>query len=192
MGEFFEGRFRTVTEEAVRKILEAIGPEDADRDGLQDTPKRVARALFEMMAGYNTDPATVLQRRFQSHYDGIALLKGIAFSSLCEHHMLPFTGVCHVAYIPQDYVVGISKLARLVEAYARRLQIQERMTMQIAECIQQELNPVGVAVVIEARHMCMQCRGVKQSETVFETSCLLGAFRLRPEARNEVLTLLRS
>lgn len=172
----------------VRALLRFIG-EDPDRNGLRDTPARVVRALREMTAGYQQDPAEILSRTLDESHDEMIVLRGVSFHSLCEHHLLHFSGSATVAYIPGK-VVGVSKLARLVECYARRLQIQERMTQQIAQAVQEHLQAVGVGVVIKARHLCMGCRGVQQSGAEMITSCMLGALREQPETRAELLALL--
>lgn len=176
-------------ENAVRELLNYIG-EDHERDGLQDTPRRVTKAWREMTAGYKEDPAEILSRVFDETSDEMVMLNGIQFYSTCEHHMLPFMGEACVAYLPASRVVGISKLARVVSCFARRLQIQERMTSQIANAIQEHLQPDGVAVVLRAHHLCMGCRGVKQSTTEMVTSALLGKFR-DPSVRSEFLQLSR-
>lgn len=182
----------------VRGLLAAIG-EDPTREGLEDTPKRVIKALCELTAGYAADPATILSRTFDLddddagvRYGGIVLLRGIEFHSLCEHHMLPFSGVAHVAYLPGagGRVVGISKLARLVEAFAKRLQVQERMTAQVADAIAAELRAEGVFVVLEAAHQCMRMRGVAKQQSVMTTSEVRGVFATNPEARAEALSLI--
>ncbi len=176
----------------VRQFLEAIG-ENPDREGLQDTPKRVVKSWKELYAGYGEDPREILSTVFEDGAcDEMVILKDIDFQSMCEHHVLPFRGKAHVAYLPNGKVVGLSKLARLVDCYARRLQIQEKMTRQIAEAVEQHLNPKGVAVVIEAHHQCMSCRGVKKNGTTMITSSMLGAFRNQSEARAEFLSFVRS
>lgn len=179
----------TSAEAAVRSLLLHIG-EDPDREGLLKTPARVAKALREMTAGYNDDPDEILSARFDSDgYDEMVLLRGIKFVSLCEHHMLVFAGIASVGYVPGNRVVGISKLARLVQCYAKRLQIQERMTRQIADAIEEHVQPLGCGVVVRARHSCMGCRGVRQPEADMVTSAMTGALRDRPEARAEFLSL---
>jgi GTP cyclohydrolase IA len=180
-----------VMEEQVRGILKAIG-EDPDREGLVRTPRRVSDALKFLTRGYNMDPEKVINDAlFTEDYEEMILQKDIDFYSLCEHHMLPFFGKAHVAYIPHHKIVGISKLARLVDVYARRLQVQERMTNQIATIIMEKLDALGVAVVIEAEHLCMRMRGVEKQNSFVITSSLLGAFRTRLETRNEFMTLIR-
>lgn len=177
----------------VRALLEYIG-EDPDREGLRDTPGRVVRAWDEMCEGYAMDPAQILQRNFGANYNEMICVPNVEFFSTCEHHMLPFVGVAHVAYIPgvkPCRVVGLSKLARLVDCFARRLQIQEKMTCQIADAIEEHLKPRGVAVVVNARHMCMSCRGVKKQNSSMVTSAMRGAF-IAAETRAEFLALVNS
>lgn len=176
-------------ETAVREILIAIG-EDPDREGLLDTPARVARAFAEMTAGLRIDPRVHLQTIFTEQYDEIVLLRNIEFHSMCEHHLLPFSGRAHVAYIPDGKVVGLSKLARLVEGYARRPQVQERLTTQVADALMEELKPLGAACVIEATHTCMTVRGVKKNNAVMVTSALRGKFNDDAGARAELLALM--
>lgn len=175
--------------EAVRVLLAHVG-EDVERAGLLDTPDRVARALREMTSGYRDDPAAILARTFDDRCDEMVVVSGVDFTSLCEHHLLPFVGVAHVAYLPGERVVGLSKLARLVDCYARRLQVQERMTVQIAEAIAEHLSPRGVGVVVEAHHSCMGCRGVRKPNARMVTSAMHGVFRDEPEARAEFLALI--
>lgn len=175
----------------VRKMLQAIG-ENPDREGLKDTPKRVVKSWSELFAGYTQDPATILSTVFEDGAcDEMVILKDIDFSSMCEHHMLPFRGKAHVAYVPDKKVVGLSKLARLVDCFAKRLQIQEKMTQEIAENIAEHLVPKGVAVIIEAHHQCMSCRGVNKQGTTMITSEMLGVFRDDSKARTEFLTLIK-
>lgn len=177
-------------EEAVRTILHEIG-EDPDREGLLKTPERVASAFEFLTKGYEEDPLEVLNGAiFTEDHEEMVIMKDIAIYSLCEHHLLPFFGYCHVAYIPERKIVGISKLVRLVEIYARRLQVQERMTNQIAKTLENVLDPQGVAVVIEAEHMCMQMRGVQKSGSKMVTSSILGAFRKDPKTRKEFMNLI--
>jgi GTP cyclohydrolase I len=176
-------------EKAVREILIAIG-ENPDREGLLKTPNRVARAYGELMAGLHTDPRVHLKTVFTEQYDEIVLLRDIQFHSLCEHHLLPFTGRAHVAYLPQGKVVGLSKLARLVEGYARRPQVQERLTTQIADALMTELAPLGAACVIEAVHTCMTIRGAKKHGSTMVTSALRGTFKSDARSRAEVLSLM--
>ena len=176
-------------ERAVREILFAIG-EDPDREGLKKTPNRVARAYGELMAGLHVDPREHLKTVFHEHYQEIVLLRDIEFHSLCEHHLLPFTGRAHVAYLPDGRIVGLSKLARVVEGYARRPQVQERLTTQIVDALMEELNPIGAACVIEAVHTCMTIRGVKKHGSVMVTSELRGIFKENPASRAEILSLI--
>tara|TARA_B100001564_G_scaffold339587_1_gene332487 strand:- start:111 stop:677 length:567 start_codon:yes stop_codon:yes gene_type:complete len=178
--------------EAVKTLISWAG-DDPSREGLIDTPARVVKSYKELFAGYNEDPAELLSRTFEETdgYDEMVLLKDIQFESCCEHHMLPIIGKAHVAYLPNKRVVGISKLARVVDAYAKRLQIQEKMTAQIGQTIYDALEPKGVAVVIEATHQCMSTRGVHKPDVIMKTSHLLGAFRSNRRTRNEFLNLIR-
>jgi GTP cyclohydrolase I len=176
-------------ERAVREILFAVG-EDPDREGLLRTPNRVARAYGELMAGLYSDPRVHLKTVFTERYDEIVLLRDIEFHSLCEHHLLPFTGKAHVAYLPDGKVVGLSKLARVVEGFARRPQVQERLTTQIADAVWEELQPVGAACVVEAVHTCMTIRGAKKHGSTMVTSALRGIFKENPASRAEVLSLM--
>jgi GTP cyclohydrolase I len=176
-------------ERAVREILLAVG-ENPDREGLLKTPNRVARAYGEMMAGLREDPKQHLKTVFNERYDEVVLLRDIPFHSLCEHHLLPFRGRAHVAYLPDGKVVGLSKLARLVEGYARRPQVQERLTTQIADAIMEELSPTGAACVVEAVHTCMTIRGAKKPGSVMVTSALRGIFKENPSSRAEILSLM--
>ena len=182
---------RDDAEAAIRTLLRWAG-EDPSREGLLDTPARVARAYEEFFSGYRIDPFAVLERTFEEveGYDEIVLLRGIRVESHCEHHMAPIIGRAHVAYLPDRRVVGISKLARVVEAYAKRFQIQEKMTAQIANTIQDVLQPRGVAVVIEAIHQCMTTRGIHKSGVAMVTSRMLGAFRDDPSTRRELLSMI--
>ena len=183
---------RAEAEEAVRTLIRWTG-DDPTREGLAGTPERVARAYEEYFAGYHDDPVDILQRTFEEvdGYDEMVLLRDIRFESHCEHHMAPILGRAHIAYLPDHRVVGISKLARLVQVYAKRLQIQEKMTAQIANTIQEVLQPLGVAVVIEASHQCMTTRGVHKPGAALATSRMLGAFRENPATRREFLTMIR-
>ncbi len=176
---------------AGRTLLEWTG-DDPTREGLIDTPKRVARAWKEYCQGYEEDPAVHLSRVFEEvgGYDEIVLLKDIPFQSHCEHHMAPIIGVAHIAYLPTDFVVGISKLARVLHGYARRLQVQERLTAEVAQCIWDNLKPEGVAVVIEASHACMTARGVRTPGVGMVTSRMMGVFRDDERSRKEVLSLM--
>lgn len=176
-------------ERAVREMLLAVG-EDPDREGLLKTPNRVARAYAELFAGLQEEPRRHLRTVFTADYDEVVLLRDIPFASMCEHHLLPFVGRAHVAYLPDGRVVGLSKLARLVEGYARRPQIQEQMTKQICEALMEELEPKGAAVVVEATHSCMTIRGVKKTGSTMITSCLLGVCRSDARTRSEVLSLM--
>ena len=176
-------------ERAVRTILTAIG-EDPDRPGLTDTPQRVARMYKEMFVGLTCDPARHLQITFPEDYEEIVLVRDISFTSMCEHHLLPFSGVAHVAYIPKGRVTGLSKLARVVDEVARRPQVQERMTGVIADMIERELNPSGVAVVISAEHSCMSIRGIRKPGSKTVTSALRGVFMTNQSSRAEVLSLI--
>lgn len=175
--------------EAVHMMLEAIG-EDPKREGLRETPERVARMYEEIFGGGEEDPRESLSKQFDEDHHEMVLVKDIPFFSMCEHHLMPFFGKAHVAYIPNGHVVGISKLARVVEAFARRPQVQERMTSQIADMIEQELQPQGVAVVCEAVHTCMTMRGVKKPGSTVITSAMRGGFRSRISTRSEVLSLI--
>lgn len=178
-------------EKLIEGMLLAIG-EDPKREGLLDTPKRVVKSWKELYAGYKEDPAEILSTVFKDgSCEEMVILKDISFTSMCEHHMLPFIGKAHVAYLPNGQVVGLSKLARLVECYAKRLQIQEKMTKEIADAIQEHLKPLGVAVIIEAHHQCMSCRGIKKSGTIMITSSMLGNFRKEPATRAEFLSLVK-
>jgi GTP cyclohydrolase I len=175
---------------AMRKILESIG-EDPNRDGLRRTPERFEKAFRFLTSGYQQDPEKLLNgAMFTVSYDQMVLVKDIEFYSLCEHHLLPFFGKCHVAYIPDKKVVGLSKIPRLVNMFARRLQIQERLTNQIANAIQQKIAPLGVGVVIEGRHLCMVMRGVEKENSHTVTSAMLGSFKDNPKTREEFLALI--
>ncbi len=182
---------RDEAEEAVRTLLKWAG-DDPSREGLRDTPGRVVRAYEEWFGGYGQDPVDYLQRTFEEveGYDEMVLLRDIRFESHCEHHMAPIIGRCHVAYLPTNKVVGISKLARVVETYARRLQVQEKMTAQIAGAIQDVLQPKGVGVIVEATHQCMTTRGVHKTGVTMVTSSMLGEFRTNPLTRREFLTIV--
>ena len=172
------------------EILRLLG-EDPGREGLLKTPVRVAKSMQFLTKGYNEDPAEILKSAlFKEEYKQMAVVKDIELYSICEHHMLPFYGKCHVAYIPNGYITGLSKVARVVETFARRLQVQERLTVQIRDCIQETLNPLGVAVVIEAAHMCMQIRGVQKQHSVTTTSAFTGIFLKSEKTRAEFLTLI--
>jgi GTP cyclohydrolase I len=183
---------REQAEEAVRTLIRWAG-DDPAREGLLDTPKRVVKSYEEFYEGYESDPVAILSRTFKEveGYDEMIVLRDIDFDSHCEHHMVPFSGKVHVAYIPGCKVLGISKLARLVEVYAKRLQIQEKMTAQIATALNDVLKPRGVAVVVEATHMCMTTRGVHKPGTIMQTSHLLGLFRSDSRTRQEFFSLLK-
>ncbi len=179
---------RSEAEEAVRTLIKWAG-DDPNREGLLDTPNRVIRSYEEFFAGYAADPSDILGRSFEETdgYDEMVLLKNISFESHCEHHIVPILGTVHVAYVPETRVVGISKLARIVEAYGKRLQIQERLTSQIANVIFKVLRPKGVAVIVEAQHQCMTTRGVQKAGVTMETSCMLGCFQNDAGQRSEFL-----
>lgn len=191
-----EDRF---SEDAIEKlaahykaIMELLG-EDTEREGLLKTPERVAKAMAFLTKGYAEDPVEVLlSARFREEYRQMVIVKDIELYSMCEHHMLPFYGKAHVAYIPNGYITGLSKIARVVECYARRLQVQERLTVQIRDCIQRALDPMGVAVVIEAAHTCMQMRGVQKQNSVTTTSAFTGAFLKQMRTRQEFIELIGS
>ncbi|MBK9927143.1 MAG: GTP cyclohydrolase I FolE [Anaerolineales bacterium] len=174
-------------EELVLELIKALG-EDPEREGLKHTPRRVARMYTELLCGYNTDPQKIVNGAlFNINYDEMVLVRDIEFYSLCEHHMLPFLGRAHVAYIPAGKVIGLSKIPRIVDMYARRLQVQERMTRQIADFLQTTLKPQGVAVVVEAVHLCSMMRGVKKHDARMTTSAMHGAFRANLATRQEFL-----
>jgi GTP cyclohydrolase I len=174
-------------EKSVREILVAIG-EDPDREGLERTPRRVAKAYAELLEGYRTDPIKLVNgATFKADYDEMVIVRDIEFNSLCEHHMLPFLGRAHVAYLPKGEVIGLSKIPRIVDMFARRLQIQEKMTRQIADFLNTLLEPRGVAVIMEAVHMCSMIRGVEKHDARMTTSCMLGAFRNNEATRMEFL-----
>ena len=175
---------------AVREILLAVG-EDPDREGLAETPDRVARMYAEVFGGLHLDPAVHLGKLFTQEYDEMVLVKNIRFASFCEHHLLPFTGVAHVGYLPKGRVVGLSKIPRVLDVLSRRPQVQERLTVELAELLMKELEARGVAVVIEATHACMTVRGVHKEGSACVTSAMLGSFRDQPATRAEVLGLLR-
>ncbi len=177
-------------EQLFREILREIG-EDPDREGLRSTPRRAAQALRDFTRGYHQDLDTVLNRAlFEEVYDDMVIVRDIEMYSLCEHHMVPFFGVAHVGYLPDGKLLGLSKIARLVEMFSRRLQVQERLTHQIAHAIQEAIRPRGVAVVIEARHLCMMSRGVEKQQSRMVTSCVLGAFREDRGTRQEFMNLI--
>ncbi len=176
--------------EHYKQILELLG-EDVNREGLLKTPMRVAKAMCDLTRGYAMDPVAVLNSaKFSEPYNQMVIVKDINFYSLCEHHMLPFYGKVHVAYIPNGYITGLSKIARVVDIYSHRLQVQERMTLQIKEAIQEALNPMGVMVVVEAKHMCMQMRGIEKENSITTTSDFTGAFQ-QAKTREEFLKLIK-
>jgi GTP cyclohydrolase I len=178
------------TEQIYRELLSRLG-ENPERDGLLKTPERVSKAMAFLTKGYNEDPTQILRGAlFDENYDEMVIVRDIELFSLCEHHMLPFIGRAHVAYIPKGKVIGLSKIPRLVEVFSRRLQVQERLTRQIAEAIQHAIEPQGVGVVIEARHLCMMMRGIEKQHSSTVTSAMLGCFRQK-ETRTEFLTLVR-
>lgn len=176
-------------ERAVKEILAAVG-EDPNREGLRETPARVARMYAELFSGLHDDPRVHLRKFFTEKYDEMVLVRDISFNSMCEHHLLPFTGVAHIGYIPNGKVVGLSKLARVVESVSHRPQVQERMTEQIANLLIEELDVKGVAVVIEATHSCMTIRGVRKPGSICVTSAMKGIFRSNLSSRSEVMTLI--
>lgn len=180
----------SAAERAVRDLLLALG-EDPRREGMQDTPRRVARAMAEMLSGRHLDPRETLARTFAHTSSGPVILRDIEFASLCEHHLLPFLGKAHVAYLPgEDRVVGLSKLARLVDVYAKRPQMQERMTQEIADALMEHLGAKGAAVIVEGEHMCMKIRGVAKRQPVMKTITLRGIYEMNPDLRREILGLL--
>lgn len=183
---------RTEAEHAVRTLLQYL-ESDPNREGLLDTPKRVIDSWDEVFSGYTTNAETILQATFNAEgYDGIVLLSNIEFHSTCEHHLQPFSGQAHVAYIPVDRIVGISKLARIVDHHALRLQNQERITNNVANDLVEHLNPLGAAVIIQASHGCMRCRGVRKQNAIMTTSAMRGVFFDKQEARNELMQLIEN
>ena len=177
-------------EDAIRKILESIG-ENPDREGLLDTPRRVCAAYQHLMQGYKQDPQQIIKTAiFHEECNHMIIVRDIEVYSMCEHHMLPFFGKCHIGYIAQDRVYGVSKLARLVDCFARRFQVQERLTQQIASCLMEPINAEGVGVVIEAQHLCMMMRGVSKQNSKMITSAMLGSFRREDATRSEFLRLI--
>jgi len=178
-------------EKAVREILDALG-EDADRDGIKLTPKRVANMYAELLAGSREDPTDYVRGLFREKCDEIVLLRDIPFYSICEHHLMPFIGKAHVAYLPKEFVIGVSKLARIVDCFAKRLQVQERLTAQIADFLNEHLKPQGVAILLEASHSCMTIRGIKKPGSVMATSALRGIFKKDLRSRAEVLSLMHN
>lgn len=188
--EQFDSETTTKLGEHYKKIIELLG-EDPDREGLSRTPHRVAKSMQFLLQGYDQNPEEILRSAmFKEEYRQMVIVKDIEIYSMCEHHMLPFIGKAHIGYIPNGYITGLSKIARVVDAYARRLQVQERLTTQIKECIQNTLNPLGVAVVIEAQHLCMQMRGVQKQHSITTTSDFTGAFE-RVATREEFIRLIR-
>jgi GTP cyclohydrolase I len=186
-------RDETSAEQAVRTLLQHIG-EDPEREGLVRTPHRVVQALDYLTRGYQQDPKVAINGALftEEDYQEIILCRDLDFYSLCEHHLLPFNGKAHVGYLPHRKIVGLSKIARMVEIFARRLQVQERLTTQIARTIMDEIEPLGVAVVLEAEHLCMRMRGVEKQNSYVTTSAMLGVFRTHQETRHEFMTLLRN
>jgi GTP cyclohydrolase I len=180
-----QARIRT----AIREILAAVG-EDPDREGLRDTPDRVARMYAEMFAGLHKDPTELLGKTFTQKYDEMVLVKDIGFESMCEHHLLPFHGRAHIAYLPRGKIIGLSKPARVVEILARRPQVQERMTEELADLLMEKLDARGVAVILEATHSCMTVRGVRKLQSVCTTSAMRGVFRTNPSTRAELMALI--
>ncbi len=177
-------------QEHYKEILNLIG-ENTERQGLEKTPERVAKAMQYLTHGYGTDPAKILESaKFSEKYQQMVLVKDIELFSMCEHHMLPFLGKAHIAYIPNGYITGLSKIARVADAFARRLQVQERLTVQIRDCIQETLNPLGVAVVIEAQHLCMVMRGIQKQNSVTTTSAFTGEFLKNLNTREEFIHLI--
>ncbi|WP_016776117.1 GTP cyclohydrolase I FolE [Anaerophaga thermohalophila] len=190
--ESFDDKITNELSSHYQEILKLLG-EDETREGLEKTPLRVAKAMQFLTQGYNMDPEEIIKSAmFQEDYQQMVVVKDIELYSMCEHHMLPFFGKAHVAYIPRHHITGLSKIARVVEAYARRLQVQERLTTQIKECIHKTLNPLGVAVVIEAQHMCMQMRGVQKQHSVTTTSDFTGAFLKNMATREEFFNIIGS
>ena len=179
------------TQELYRELLTRIG-EDPERDGLKDTPKRMEKSMAYLTRGYTMDVNAVLHNAlFDVDYDEMVIVKDVEFFSMCEHHLLPFFGKAHVAYVPQGKVIGLSKIPRLVDVFARRLQVQERLTTQIAEAITEAIHPQGVAVILEAQHLCMMMRGVEKQHSATVTSSMLGVFKTQLQTRNEFLSLVR-
>ena len=176
---------------AVREILLAVG-EDPDREGLRETPERVARMYAEMFSGMRKDPCEPLQKTFTEKYDEMVLVKDIGFESMCEHHLLPFLGKAHIAYVPDGKIVGLSKLARVVEILARRPQVQERMTEDLADLVMEQLKARGVAVILEASHTCMTIRGIRKADSLCTTSAVRGIFRTNQSTRAELMALIHS
>lgn len=190
--EIFDEETTLQIAQHVKEILALLG-EDPEREGLLKTPERVAKSLQFLTKGYQEDGVGIVRQAiFDEEYQQMVLVRDIELYSMCEHHMLPFLGKCHIAYIPNGKITGLSKLARVVETFARRLQVQERLTVEIRDCIQEALNPLGVAVVIEATHTCMQIRGVQKSNAITTTSAFSGAFLKSEKTRNEFLNLIKN
>lgn len=190
--DIFDEKITKELTEHYKKVLELLG-EDVEREGLIKTPRRVAKSMQFLTQGYNQDPEAILRSAmFKEEYQQMVLVKDIELYSICEHHLLPFYGKAHVAYIPNGYITGLSKIPRVVDVFARRLQVQERLTVQIRDCIQNTLKPLGVAVVIEAAHMCMQMRGVQKQNSVTTTSAFTGAFLNSKTTRDEFMKLIGS
>lgn len=190
--DIFDDKITKELTEHYKKVLELLG-EDVEREGLIKTPRRVAKSMQFLTQGYNQDPEAILRSAmFKEEYQQMVLVKDIELYSICEHHLLPFYGKAHVAYIPNGYITGLSKIPRVVDVFARRLQVQERLTVQIRDCIQNTLKPLGVAVVIEAAHMCMQMRGVQKQNSVTTTSAFTGAFLNSKTTRDEFMKLIGS
>lgn len=190
--ESYNEEMLDVLQSHYKAIIETLG-EDTAREGLVKTPERIAKAMAFLTQGYAMDPKEILlSAKFKEEYRQMVIVKGIELYSLCEHHMMPFYGVAHVAYIPNGYITGLSKIARVVEAFARRLQVQERLTVQIRDCIQETLNPMGVAVVIDASHMCMQIRGVQKQNSTTVTSAFTGVFLSQQKTREEFISLINN
>ena len=190
--EIFDEETTLQIAQHVKEILTLLG-ENPEREGLLKTPERVAKSLQFLTKGYQEDGVGIVRQAiFDEEYQQMVLVKDIELYSMCEHHMLPFLGKCHIAYIPNGKITGLSKLARVVETFARRLQVQERLTVEIRDCIQEALNPLGVAVVIEATHTCMQIRGVQKSNAITTTSAFSGAFLKSEKTRNEFLNLIKN
>ena len=188
--EVYDSKIIDSLKEKYEEILKEIG-EDPKREGLLKTPERVAKAMQYLTHGYNTDPSEILKSAmFAEDYNQMVLVKDIELYSLCEHHMLPFFGKAHIAYIPNGYIVGLSKIPRVVDAFSKRLQVQERLTNEIRDCIEETLNPKGVAVVIEAKHLCMQMRGVQKQNSVTTTSAFSGDFMESEKTRAEFMNLI--
>lgn len=180
------------TQELIRQLLKNYG-ENPDREGLMETPGRVERSYEYLLGGYRMDPLEVVRSAvFEEDFNEMVVVKDIEVYSLCEHHMLPFLGKCHVGYVPNRKIIGLSKLPRVVDVFARRLQVQERLTVQIANAIQEAIKPDGVGVIVEAQHLCMMMRGVEKQNSWTTTSCMLGSFKEDPRTRNEFLSLLRT